>query len=122
MKVRKELLADDAPAAVPIVVKGRVDAGELPPFENGQAAFALTDTTGHEGQTDHDPHECPFCSRHIEDYLAQVYFRDQDGNVIATDSRELFGIKEGAMVTVKGMATIGDDGMLHIDAEKIYIH
>lgn len=120
-EIRDELQAADASETVAAVVRGRINAGELPPFEEGKAAFALTDATGHDGDDDHDPHTCPFCSRSIGDYIGQISFYGDDSNLIATDARELFGVKEKSMVVVSGEARIGDDGMLQIRAEKIHV-
>lgn len=120
--IRDQLLADDGPESVEAVISGKINAGDLPPFEEGKAAFALTETNGHEGDDNHDPHQCPFCSRSIEDYIAQIYFRDEAGNIIATDARELFGVKEMSKVTIEGTAKIGDNGMLHVDAKRLHLH
>jgi hypothetical protein len=119
--VREQLLAEEAPAEVAVVVKGRITAGDLPPWEPGKAAFVLTDVTGHEGEEDHDPHQCPFCSRSIQDYIANVKFHDSQGSNIAIDSRELFGVTEKQVVTVKGMGHIDDANMLVINATGIYL-
>jgi hypothetical protein len=118
---RKILEADDGPAEVSVVLRGRIHAGDIPPWEPGKAAFAFTDATGHDGEDDHDPHTCPFCSRNIKDYLADVYFRSADGNVIDVDSRELFEVKEKQIVVVEGVAEIGPDHRLVVNASRIYV-
>lgn len=121
-EVRKQLAADDI-NHLTVVLKGRIDAGEdSSPWEDGKAAFVLTDAIGHEGETDHDPHTCPFCSRNINDYLVMVSFHDDEGNLIETDSRKLFGVKEKQMVFVSGEARINeDDGLLLLDADKLHV-
>lgn len=113
-------LSEDGVGSVDVVIRGRIHAGDLPPWEDGKAAFVLTDATGHEGEEDHDPHTCPFCSRNINDYLAMVVFSDS-GTDINIDSRELFEVKEKQLVLVRGKAKIGGDDLLQVDANGIYI-
>lgn len=121
-EIRKQLAAEDT-NPVKVVVKGRIDAGkDSSPWEDGKAAFILTDAIGHEGEEDHDPHTCPFCSRNIDDYLVLVSFHDDDGNQIDVDSRELFDVKEKQLVLVSGEARINeDDGLLSLDADKLHV-
>lgn len=120
-EVRKQLQAEDV-TTVEVVFKGRIDAGkEGSPWEPGKAAFVLTDAIGHEGESDHDPHECPFCSRNINDYLVMVSFLDDESQLIEVDSQELFGVSEKQMVFVAGTARIDpDDNLVYLDATKIY--
>jgi hypothetical protein len=119
-KIRKLLMEPDAVAETEVVLRGRIWAGEMPPWEVGKAAFVLTDATGHDGDDDHDPHACPFCSRDIDDYVAAIRFHDDDGTVTPIDSRELFDVKEKQMVIVKGLGSMDGD-RLRIDATNIFI-
>lgn len=118
--IRKTLLEDAAPEEIDVVLRVRIHAGDMPPWEKGKAEFVVTDATGHEGEDDHDPHTCPFCSRHIDDYVANVKFRD-GGNVIEIDSRELFEVHERQLIYIRGKATIDADDLLNINADGIYI-
>lgn len=120
-EVRKQLLADGV-EKVEVVLKGRINAGkEALPWETGKAAFVLTDAIGHEGEKDHDPHTCPFCSRNINDYLVMVSFLDDAGQLIDIDSRKLFDVTEKQLVYVKGTARIdADDDLLYLDAVKLH--
>ena len=119
--VRTSLTGEEATDEVDVVIKGRINAGDIPPWEPGKAAFVLTDITGHEGESDHDPHQCPFCSRSIEDYLANVKFHDEQGNVISVDAQELFSVKEKQLVTIQGKAHLNEANTLVIHATGIFV-
>ncbi len=119
-EIRKTLMEADAAAEIDVVLRGRIWAGELPPWEDGKAAFVLTDATGHDGDDDHDPHACPFCSRDIDDYIAAIRFHNDDGTVAAIDSRELFDVKEKQMVMIKGRGSMNGE-RLKVDATNIFI-
>ena len=54
--IRKDLVEGTSEDPADVIVLGRINAGEMPPWESGQAAFIVTDVTGHEGEHDHDPH------------------------------------------------------------------
>ncbi|MCA9082778.1 MAG: hypothetical protein KDA81_01925 [Planctomycetaceae bacterium] len=121
-KVRKILLEDSEVGEVAdVVIRGRIDAGESPPWEPGKAVFVITDATGHEGEEDHDPHTCPFCSRNIKDYLARVTLVDESGKVIPVDTRELLNVHEKQLVIVKGKATLSDTEILLIESSAVYV-
>ena len=119
-KIRKLLMESDADTETEVVLRGRIWAGEMPPWEDGKAAFVLTDATGHDGDDDHDPHTCPYCSRDIDDYIAAIRFHSDDGAVTPIDSRELFDVKEKQMVIVKGRGSMNGD-RLRVDATNIFI-
>jgi len=106
---------------VDVVIKGRIYAGDASPWADGMAAFVLTDATGHEGESDHDPHTCPFCSRKINDYLAKISFLNDAGELIEIDSRKLFDVKDKQLVFVKGTGRIDDDGLLNVTADGLYL-
>ena len=118
--IRKDLNEGTIEDPADIIVRGRIYAGDVPPWETGEAAFILTDITGHDGDDKHDPYSCPYCSEKIEDHIAMVRFQGDDG-VLQVDTRELFGVSEKQVVVIRGKGTIGDDNMLEIDADGIYI-
>ena len=120
-EIRKQLAVEGVDQ-VDVVVKGRINAGkEAVPWEPNKAAFVLTDAIRHEGESDHDPHTCPFCSRNINDYLVMVSFKDDKGSLIDIDSRKLFDVTEKQLVYVKGTARIDpDDDLLYLDAAKLH--
>ncbi|GAB5441743.1 MAG: hypothetical protein Fues2KO_20920 [Fuerstiella sp.] len=119
-KIRGRIEREEVEEPVDVVVRGRIHAGEVPPWETGKAAFILTDITGHEGESDHDPHTCPFCSEDINSYMAKVSFAD-GGEILNIDARELFDVEEKQIVTVTGKARIDTDDLLAIDADQIFI-
>ena len=120
-KIRKALMEPDAADEIDVVLRGRIWAGiKMPPWENGKAAFMLTDAAGHDGDDDHDPHACPFCSRDIDDYIAAIRFHTEDGTVVPIDSRELFDVKEKQMVIIKGRGSMNGH-RLEVDATNIFI-
>ncbi|MEZ6127102.1 MAG: hypothetical protein R3C59_00305 [Planctomycetaceae bacterium] len=106
---------------VDVVIKGRIHAGDASPWADGMAAFVLTDATGHDGESDHDPHTCPFCSRRINDYLAKVSFLNDAGELIEIDSRKLFDVTDRQLVYVTGTGRIDDDGLLNVTATGLYL-
>ncbi len=111
-----ELTADDR-----IVVRCRINAGEMPPWETGAASFVVTDATGHDGDKEHNPHTCPFCSRDIINSIARVQFRDPQGVVIATDARELFDLRENQLVVLSGTGHFDDTDHLVIVADQMFV-
>ncbi|MEQ9409128.1 MAG: hypothetical protein RIK87_15440 [Fuerstiella sp.] len=119
-RIRTALQEDGAAEEVDVIIRGRITAGDFPPWEPGKAAFILTDATGHEGESDHDPWACPFCSRNIDDYLAKVRFY-QNGSVIDIDARELFNVTDGQLVLITGKAVIDDEDKLAVSADGMYI-
>lgn len=103
------------------VLLGRINAGDAPPWERGKAAFLLTDATGSHGDPDHNPFECPFCSRNIQDFTARVEFRDESGELVPVDSRELFDVSEDQVVLVRGTGSIDASDMLIVRATGIFV-
>lgn len=120
-KIRSQLKSGELSAEAPFVVRARINAGEMPPWGTGTASFVITDATGHDGDEEHDPHSCPFCSRNIQDSIAQVHFLDEQGQLIATDSRELFDLQENQLVVLRGTGRIDEADTLVIRAEQMYV-
>ncbi len=102
-------------------VRARIDAGEFPPFGEGQAAFMITDAAGHDGEKAHNPHDCPFCKRDINSVMARVEFPGTDGKPLKIDSRQLFDLKESDLVVVQGTGRFNEDGSFIITASKIFL-
>lgn len=121
--IRKAILkpeeGTEATPELDVVIRGRINAGELPPWESGKTAFMLTDATGHTGDSEHDPHTCPYCSENLEDYLVQVSFRDEQGELFQVDSRQAFGVQEKQLLLIQGRARVEND-MLQVDATGLY--
>ena len=120
-KVLKSITESEDVTQVDLVIKGRIDAGDTTAWADGLAAFVLTDASGHDGETDHNPHTCPFCSRNIKDYLAKVSFLNAEDQLIEIDSRKLFDVHEKQLVYVTGTGTVDQDCLLNVVATGLYI-
>jgi hypothetical protein len=100
------------------------------PFAEGKAMFILADPEAvaelEEHGHQHAPgEECAFCAAHAADaqeLIAAVTFADDDGKVLAVDSRELFDLKEKDAVVVKGTAKLAPGAkFLQVEATGIYV-
>ena len=103
------------------VIRARINAGEMSPWIRDQAAFVVTDATGHDGSEDHDPHQCPFCRRDIKEHIALVRCTAGDGELIPMDARQLLGVAEGELLVVQGTICDGDADELEIAAQRVHI-
>ena len=119
-RIRSALQADDAPASIDVVLAGRIYAGkDSEPWSAGRCAFILTDFAGHNGDSEHDPYECPFCSESIEDYRVFVNFGENGAAEI--DAREVFDVQERQKVTLAGTARLDEAGDVLIDGSGLFI-
>ena len=118
--IRKELEVGTLSADSLFTIRARINAGEFSPFGEGQAAFLVTDATGHDGDESHDPHECPFCKRDIQSMMARVEFDDETGTVAKVDSRTLLGVKEFDLVVIEGRGRLEEDGTLIVKASRMF--
>lgn len=99
------------------------------PFAKDQATFFLADpqsvTENEESGHAHAPgEECAFCAAHAadrSDMLAMVRFLDENANVLRTDVRQLFDVKEKDTVVVRGTARVIEGGMMVVDATGLYV-
>ena len=75
----------------------------------------------HSGERSAD--DCPFCRRRAAKApRAAVRFVDDAGEKLAVDARELFGIKTGDTVVIRGTGElIGDLDLLVVTADGIYL-
>jgi hypothetical protein len=119
--VRAKLKSGELAANGEVVVRARINAGDMPPWAEGRAEFIITDATGHDGDEDHDPHECPFCKRDIMDSMAQVRLAGKDGKTIPIDTRTLLGVQERSLLVIRATAMPGDSEMLILNANQIHI-
>lgn len=120
-RIRSALQADDAPASIDVVLAGRIYAGkDSEPWSAGKCAFILTDFAGHNGDSEHDPYECPFCSESIEDYRVFVNF-GENGAAAEVDAREVFNVKERQKVTLAGTARLDEAGDVLIEGSGLFI-
>ncbi|MBL8811821.1 MAG: OB-fold nucleic acid binding domain-containing protein [Planctomycetaceae bacterium] len=121
MTIREQLKDGRRKDGETVLVRARINAGDLPPFAEGLASMTLTDATGHDGDESHDPHECPFCKRDILEMMAILEFCDGEGKVIPEDARSLFDLREFDLVLVEGTVRTKEDGMLHIQATRLQV-
>jgi hypothetical protein len=87
------------------VLAGRVDAGDLDPFQSGEVAFMVSQLPDEEHAADDPDHadNCPFCKRKLANApKAIVQFRGNDGEVLAGDPRAELGLEKGDTVYVTG--------------------
>ncbi len=118
--------ADRSPAedrtSAPVVVVGRIFAGDLEPWDSGKASFLLAELPEEGHGEGHDADNCPFCKRRAAMApTAIVQFLDENGEVIPRDARNLFGLEKKDVVTIRGQATRGDLNTLIVTANAIHV-
>ncbi|QDT10153.1 hypothetical protein [Planctomycetes bacterium K23_9] len=110
--------------SVELTLAGRIHAGDIDPFQAGQAAFMLTQLPdeGHGADDPDHADNCPFCKRRLEKApKAIVQFKDDDGKVLDVDAKELFGIKKGDAVVVRGKVAYQEaTNTLTVDATGLF--
>lgn len=119
--VRAQWKAGELTADSKVVVRARINAGEMPPWGEGRAEFFITDAMGHDGDEDHNPHECPFCKRNVMDSMAQVRLTGADGKTLPIDARELLGVREFSLLVIRATVTPEDSDLLVLNADQICI-
>jgi hypothetical protein len=89
------------------VLAGRIDAGDMDPFQPGEIAFMISQLPD-EGHGESDPDHadnCPFCKRKLASApKAIVQFRGADGKVLSGDARQALSLQKGDVVYVAGTA------------------
>lgn len=89
------------------VLAGRIDAGDMDPFQPGEISFMISQLSD-EGHGEGDPEHadnCPFCKRKLANApKAIVQFRGADGNVLTGDARQTLSLEKGDVVYVTGTA------------------
>lgn len=113
--------AGDLKVGSEVVVRARINAGEMTPWTQDQAAFIVTDATGHDGSEEHDPHQCPFCRRDIRDHIALVRCTGDDGQLVPMDARQLLGVAKGELLVVQGTIADIEAEELAINAQQIHV-
>ena len=99
------------------------------PWFAGQASFFLLDGKVAVQFANHakhhgGDHNCAFCQRLAEKSahaVAVVNLVGDDGNIVPIDSRELFPLREGQSVVVRGRAELLGGTMLVIHAEGLHV-
>ena len=108
-----------------LAIAGRIDAGEIEPFQKGIASFVISqlpDST-HAGGDPKHADNCPFCKRKLKNApKAVVQFLDADGKVLPIDARELLGVAKGDVVVVQGTAQYLEAvNTVQINADGVFI-
>jgi len=117
----KEVAADGEA----IVVEGRI-GGDVDPWVKGHAAFLVVDKSLKPcNEKDDDSCETPWDYCCDVDLLpaakAMVKIVDENGKTVATDARELLGLKELQTVVIRGKAKRDEAGNLTILASGIFV-
>ena len=108
-----------------VVLVGRI-GGDVNPWVEGRAAFSLVDLSAR-ACSDIPGDTCPtpwdYCCE--TDKLVKgktlIKFVGGDGKPVATDARELLGVKELDTLVVQGTAQRDDSGNLTILASKVFV-
>jgi hypothetical protein len=106
-----------------VIVVGRI-GGDMKPFIDGIAAFSIVDT---ELKPCPDEEGCPtpwdYCcdTDKLPERKALVKVVDGSGKPVASDARQLLGVKELSTVTVRGKASRDEAGNLTILATGIFV-
>lgn len=102
-------------------VVGRIFAGDFDPWEQGRASFLISELPEEGHGAGHDADNCPFCKRKAAQApKAMVRFADEKGQTVGIDARELFELKTGDVVAVRGSAKVGELNTLMIDAAALH--
>jgi hypothetical protein len=133
------LLLSEAPAGAKTVIETRQAAkdgeevtitgrigGSTDPWVKGRATFFIVDPTlvpCSEREGDSCPTPWDYCcdSDRLAESMATIKFVDDQGQTIATDARDLLGVKELQRVTVRGRAKRDEAGNLTVLASGIHI-
>lgn len=111
----------------PVVIVGRIGAKGIDPFIAGKASFSLLEIPAddHARKPGHNPDECPFCKKRIANSpIAAVRFLGADGKELPVDARELFGVKAGQDVVIRGTAVFDPKlqvQVLQVTADGIFV-
>jgi hypothetical protein len=111
----------------PLVLVGRIGAGDDQTWEPGKAAFVVVDPAAeipsHDHGDGHSHDNCPFCQAEQKaraNSIALIKILDASGNVVPVDARKLFSLVEGQLVVVSGTASIDALGNLVVAAQGVY--
>jgi hypothetical protein len=108
-----------------MVLAGRIDAGDIEPFQTGAASFIMSQLPdqSHAGGDPTHADNCPFCKRKLKNApKAVVRIVDDSGSVLPVDARQLLGVSKGDVVVVQGLATYLEPvNTVQIDAQSIFI-
>lgn len=104
-----------------VTLVGRINAGSSNPFGDGVATLVLSESPepGH----NHDPGDCPFCKRRMENAKSCIVrFLDEKGEVLTYGPEKLLGVSKDQDVVVKGEGKfLADLDLLQVDASGIFV-
>ena len=125
IKETSELPPDQIPPDEPVVIAGRIDAGDFEAFGKGEATFVMSQLPD-EGHGKDDPDHadnCPFCKRKLQNApKVLVRFQDAGGSIIPVGADDLFKLSKGDVVVVKGDALFDSTvGTITVNAMKIHL-
>jgi hypothetical protein len=135
----KYLLAEEPAGAKPVlavrqeakdgddvVIVGRI-GGEAKPWVEGKAAFWIVDASLKSCQ-DNPGDNCAtpwdYCcepKEQLRQAMATVKVVDEQGKTVASDARQLLGVKELQTVVVRGQAKRDENGNLTVLATGLYV-
>jgi hypothetical protein len=108
-----------------VVITGRI-GGDADPWIKGRAAFLIVDPSlvpCSERSGDTCPTPWDYCcdTDRLAESKATIKFVDEAGETLATDARQLLGIKELQHVTIRGQAKRDEAGNLTVLATALYV-
>ena len=110
-----------------LVIAGRIAAAKgMDPFVKGKASFAMLQLPDdHASQPGHNADDCPFCKKRLANApMVAVQFVGTDNKELPIDARDLFGVKNGEEVVIRGVASFNAKlalPIIQLKADGIYI-
>ena len=110
-----------------LAIAGRIAGSKgMDPFVKGKASFAMLQLPDdHASQPGHNADDCPFCKKRLANApMVAVRFVGADNNELPVDARDLFGVKSGDSVVIRGIASFNPKlalPIIQLQADGIYI-
>ena len=110
-----------------IVIAGRIAGSKgMDPFVKGKASFAMLQLPDdHASQPGHNADDCPFCKKRLAQApMVAVQFVGNDNKELPIDARDLFGVKDGEVVVIRGVASFNAKlalPIIQLQADGIFI-
>jgi hypothetical protein len=115
----------DAKDGDDVTITGRI-GGDVDPWVKGRAAFLIVDPSlvpcsERAGDSCTTPWDYCCDTDRLAESKATIKFVDEGGQALATDARQLLGVKELERVTIRGKAKRDEAGNLTVLARGIYV-